>query len=98
MIHTARTIKRMRSSIILPPVFVCLVFIDGSISILRYLWAKKSAFAEARFDAGHDVRQVRLGDPVVRFPPILLALEQAAPLHEPQVLGGHVAGDAACLG
>src|SRR5262249_22146644 len=49
-------------------------------------------------DAGHDVRQVRLGDLVVRLPPILLALEQAAALHEAQVFGGHVAGDAARLG
>src|SRR6516225_11465887 len=59
---------------------------------------KKSAAPEACLDAGHDVRQVRLGDLVVRLAPVLLALEQATPLHEAQVFGGHVAGDAARLG
>src|SRR5262245_45605059 len=41
---------------------------------------------------------MRLGDLVVRLAPVLLALEQAAALHEAQVFGGHVAGDAARLG
>src|SRR5215831_2465284 len=100
MIHTARTPKGMRNSIILPPVSANLefAFISGNIPILRYLCRKKSAATEPCLDAGHDVCQVLLGDPVIRLAPVLLALEQATALHEPQVFGGHVAGDATRLG
>src|SRR5215469_1777995 len=99
-IQTTRTPKRMRNSIVLPPVFAFSVFVSiiCTILILRYLWAKKSAAPEASLDASHEVGQMRLGDLVVRLAPVLLALEQAAALHEPQVFGGHVAGDAARLG
>src|SRR6516165_5367266 len=100
MIQTTRMPRRMRSSIVLPPKSVCsgLVFTNCLVPTLRYLWAKKSAAPKACLDAGHDVGQVRLSDPVVRLAPVLLALEQAAALHQPQVFGGHVAGDAARLG
>ena len=53
---------------------------------------------ESRFNARHDVSQVRFGDAIVVSPPVLFTVEQAAPLHQPQVLGRHVAGNVACLG
>src|SRR5262249_53714212 len=59
---------------------------------------KKSSSTKSCLDAGHDVCQVLLGDPVISLAPVLLALEQATALHEPQVFGGHVAGDATRLG
>src|SRR5689334_10578292 len=102
MIQTTRTPKGTRTSIVLPPLHAVatLLFIGCSISTLRYFWRKKRSLlaAEPCLDAGHDVRQVGLGDLVVRLTPLLLAGHEARALHEPQVFGGHVAGDAACLG
>src|SRR5262249_14787075 len=83
MIHATRTARGMRISITGPlfPSFVMLLFIAGNIPILRSIDRKKSALAEACLAAGHDVRQMRLGDLVVRLPAILLGGQQAAPLH-----------------
>src|SRR5262249_46598098 len=101
MTQATRTARGMRNSIVFAPFMLSpgesrLLF-TGQITTLRHIRAKKLA-AEAGLDTGHDVRQVRLGDPVVRLAPVLLAGEQAAALHEAQVLRGHVAGAAARLG
>jgi len=47
--------------------------------------------AAARFDTRNNTRQMRLCDLVVRTPTIPLAPQQPATLHQPQVLGCHVA-------
>src|SRR5262249_52229269 len=104
MIQTTRTPKGMRNSIGLAPWLLAATgrfagpVIGSNVPAVRRILGKKSAAPEAPLDAGHDVGQVRLGDLVVRLAPVLLAPEQAAALHEPQVFGGHVAGDAARLG
>lgn len=51
-----------------------------------------------RLNAVHNVAQMRLGDAVVREPALLLARQEPGPLHQPQVLGRHVAGNLARLG
>src|SRR5262249_26157607 len=102
MIQTTRMPKGMRISIVLPPLLAgaMLPLIDCNVSMLRYFRRKKRSLlaAEPSLDAGHDVRQVGLDDLVVRLATVLLAGEEARPLHEAQVFGGHVAGDAARLG
>lgn len=77
-----------------------LLLMFGNVSIIRSIGAKNSPRLAAKpcLNAGHDVRQMRLGDLVVRLSSILFGGEQAAPLHKPQVFGGHVAGDFARLG
>jgi hypothetical protein len=41
---------------------------------------------------------MQFGDLVIRLPTLFLVGQKTAPLHEPQVFGGHVAGDSARLG
>src|ERR1022692_1383787 len=53
---------------------------------------------EPGLNAGHDARQMGFNDLVVRLPSVFLAGQEPAPLHQPQVFGGHVAGDFARLG
>jgi hypothetical protein len=66
-------------------------------------WRKKivsgrSFAAEPGLDACQNVFQVGLGNLVVDLPAVALAGQKPAPLHEPQVLRGHVAGDLARFG
>jgi hypothetical protein len=62
--------------------------------------ARKSVLAAPKpgLDAGHYARQMGFNDLVVCLATVFLAGQEATPLHEPQVFGGHVAGDFARLG
>jgi hypothetical protein len=54
--------------------------------------------AKTRFNAGKDGGQVHFDNPVKDLSALSLVDQEAAPLHEPQVLGSHVARYAARLG
>jgi hypothetical protein len=47
---------------------------------------------KSAFDAIHDLLQVRLSDLVVHLSTIAFTGEEAAPLHQPKMLGRHVIG------
>src|SRR5262249_50687401 len=84
MTQATRTARGMRNSIVFAPFMLSPGRIPGPVcridhDITTYLG--KKLVAEAGLDTSHDVRQVRLGDPVVRLAPVLLAGEEARPLH-----------------
>jgi hypothetical protein len=60
---------------------------------------KKSPALAAKpgFDAGHEGCQMGFNDLVVRIPPLFFAVQKTAPLHQSQMLRGHVARNAASL-
>jgi hypothetical protein len=53
---------------------------------------------EARFDTRQQVGQVRLGHRVVHVSTLPFGPQEPAALHEPQMLGGHVAKDSTGFG
>ncbi len=59
----------------------------------RFLTGKKPGL-----DAIQDAFQMGFGHPVVDFPPLPLADQEPAALHEPQVLGGHILRNLAVFG
>ena len=62
------------------------------------VWFFRPLAAEARLDAGEDAGQMHFDDPVIGLAAFFLVVQEAAPLHEPQMFGCHVAGYAAGLG
>jgi hypothetical protein len=54
--------------------------------------------AKSRLDTAQDACEMRFDDLVVGFPACFFAAQEAAPLHEAQVLGRHVAGNFAGRG
>ena len=64
----------------------------------RHPGADRLSASESILDTGHDLREVRFGDRVIGTPSVLRHAQKTAPLHEPQMLGGHVAGDLAGFG
>jgi hypothetical protein len=53
---------------------------------------------KACLDARHDVRQMRLGDLIVRLSTFFVAPKKTASLHQTQVFGCHVARNLTRLG
>ena len=69
----------------------------GSASLRGYAVAEGFFRPKPLLDAGHNVCEVRLRNRVVDAPTVLLHVEKPAALHEPQVLGCHVARNTAGL-
>jgi hypothetical protein len=59
---------------------------------------KNALLVKPSFNARHDVRQMLLRDLVICLPPLFFVRQQTAPLHQPEMLGSHVAGNSASLG
>jgi hypothetical protein len=67
--------------------------VDTSESVELFCQKKRrltgDGFIETLFDALHDVLQVGFHDSVEDLPALFLAVEEATPLHQAQVLGSH---------